>query len=385
MAPGAEGRFIADDPARLALPVRLDEVDTTGVAFLELEALASDHHGQVAVRRNAQQRAEPVQAQYGVRLSLLQDLPPPDQPLRAWWCWRAAGNHCWASPGAAWRRWVSGKAVSSPSAKEGFMDVTLPICSRLPWRFDLAPLLAALERIDPTAWVAHFNTAYYQGDWSGIDLVAAVDAPIPWRRASARSPAVPCARPIRPGRWRSSGSARACAARACCAWAPAPASASIATPTWARRKGRCACTCRCSARPGWSSWWTAGRCRWRRGMLVHRSVPPAPGGQPRPGPRIHLVLDCMMDTRLREALSDGLPTTPELQPSRGVRAFTAFNEQVQQRPELAHALQLITDPTDFCREAVAAGQGLGLVFGEADVRMAMRQGRQDWSRQWSVR
>ncbi|BCD84068.1 hypothetical protein PSm6_04750 [Pseudomonas solani] len=59
------------------------------------------------------------------------------------------------------------------------MDVTLPICSRLPWRFDLEPLLAALERIDPTAWVAHFNTAYYQGDWSGIDLVAAVDAPIP--------------------------------------------------------------------------------------------------------------------------------------------------------------------------------------------------------------
>ncbi|MGX5725130.1 HlyD family efflux transporter periplasmic adaptor subunit [Metapseudomonas otitidis] len=82
VAPGTEGRFIADDPARPALPVRLDEVDTTGVAFLELEALASDHHGQVAVRRNAQQRAEPVQAQYGVRLSLLQDLPPPDQPLR---------------------------------------------------------------------------------------------------------------------------------------------------------------------------------------------------------------------------------------------------------------------------------------------------------------
>ncbi|BCD84067.1 hypothetical protein PSm6_04740 [Pseudomonas solani] len=58
---------------------------------------------------------------------------------------------------------------------------------------------------------------------------------------------------------------------------------------------------------------------------------------------------------------------------------------MQQRPELARALQRITDPTDFCREAVAAGQALGLVFGEADVRMAMRQGRQAWSRQWSVR
>ena len=82
VAPGTEGRFIADDPARPALPVRLDEVDTTGVAFLELESLASDHHGQVAVRRNAQQRAEPVHAQYGVRLSLLNDQPAADQPVR---------------------------------------------------------------------------------------------------------------------------------------------------------------------------------------------------------------------------------------------------------------------------------------------------------------
>ena len=68
---GAEGRFIADDPAQAALPVRLSEVDATGVAYLELEALASDRQGPIAVRRNAQQRAEPLQAQYGVRLNLL--------------------------------------------------------------------------------------------------------------------------------------------------------------------------------------------------------------------------------------------------------------------------------------------------------------------------
>lgn len=80
--PGAEGRFIADDPARPALPVRLDEVDATGVAYLELEALSSDHHGPIAVRRDAQQRAEPVQAQYGVRLSLLDASIQPAQPLR---------------------------------------------------------------------------------------------------------------------------------------------------------------------------------------------------------------------------------------------------------------------------------------------------------------
>jgi putative peptide zinc metalloprotease protein len=80
--PGAAGRFIADDPARPALAVQLEEVDDTGVAYLELEALSSDHQGPIAVRRDNQHRAEPLQAQYGVRLSLLDQLPDPPQPLR---------------------------------------------------------------------------------------------------------------------------------------------------------------------------------------------------------------------------------------------------------------------------------------------------------------
>ncbi|WP_171016577.1 efflux RND transporter periplasmic adaptor subunit [Pseudomonas sp. D(2018)] len=99
--PGAEGRFIADDPARPALPVRLDEVDATGVAYLELEALSSDHHGPIAVRRDAQQRAEPVQAQYGVRLSLLDDAIHPAQPLRGVVVLDGEGQ---SLLGAAWRK-----------------------------------------------------------------------------------------------------------------------------------------------------------------------------------------------------------------------------------------------------------------------------------------
>ena len=64
------------------MKVRLEEVDATGVAYLELEALSSDHGGPIAVRRDAQRRAEPVQAQYGVRLALLHDDIHPDHPLR---------------------------------------------------------------------------------------------------------------------------------------------------------------------------------------------------------------------------------------------------------------------------------------------------------------
>ena len=70
-------------PVTLSAPhVRLEEVDANGVAYLQLEALASDHHGPIAVRRNAQQQAEPLQAQYGARLHLLDDFAAPAQPLR---------------------------------------------------------------------------------------------------------------------------------------------------------------------------------------------------------------------------------------------------------------------------------------------------------------
>ncbi|WP_313025723.1 site-2 protease family protein [Pseudomonas lopnurensis] len=78
----AEGRFIADDPMRTAVRVRLEQVDATGAAYLQLEALASDRQGPIAVRRDEQQRAEPLQAQYGVHLQALEAQPTPAQPLR---------------------------------------------------------------------------------------------------------------------------------------------------------------------------------------------------------------------------------------------------------------------------------------------------------------
>lgn len=101
VAPGAEGRFVADDPARTAPRVLLEEVDANGVAHLQLEALASDHHGPIPVRRNAEQQAEPLQAQYGARLQLLDDFPAPAQPLRGVVVVQGKGE---SVLGSLWRR-----------------------------------------------------------------------------------------------------------------------------------------------------------------------------------------------------------------------------------------------------------------------------------------
>jgi len=43
-------------------------------------------------------------------------------------------------------------------------------CIRLPLRFDAAPLQADVAALPAEDWVPHFNTRYYQGDWSGVGL-----------------------------------------------------------------------------------------------------------------------------------------------------------------------------------------------------------------------
>jgi putative peptide zinc metalloprotease protein len=101
VATGASGRFIADDPMHPAIAVQLSEIDTNGAEFVDQEALTSDHHGPIAVRRDQHQRAEPVQAQYGARLSVLEEVPTPVQPLRGIVVLQGQGE---SLLGVAWRR-----------------------------------------------------------------------------------------------------------------------------------------------------------------------------------------------------------------------------------------------------------------------------------------
>ncbi|UTW13136.1 HlyD family efflux transporter periplasmic adaptor subunit [Marinobacterium rhizophilum] len=79
---GAPGRFIADDPMQPALPVTLTEISATGVPYLEIESLSSDQSGPIAVLRDPQRRAQPLKAQYAVRLQLDAGVTAPVQPLR---------------------------------------------------------------------------------------------------------------------------------------------------------------------------------------------------------------------------------------------------------------------------------------------------------------
>ena len=50
--------------------------------------------------------------------------------------------------------------------------------ARLPITFDPEPLKRDLAAIRPEEWVPHFNQQYYEGDWSGVALRSIAGAPL---------------------------------------------------------------------------------------------------------------------------------------------------------------------------------------------------------------
>jgi aspartyl/asparaginyl beta-hydroxylase (cupin superfamily) len=48
----------------------------------------------------------------------------------------------------------------------------IPSALRLPLHFDPQSLRGELEGIPDEAWIPHFNTQYFEGEWSGVPLTA---------------------------------------------------------------------------------------------------------------------------------------------------------------------------------------------------------------------
>ncbi|NIF30167.1 biotin/lipoyl-binding protein [Pantoea sp. Tr-811] len=102
VAPGSQGHFVADDVLRGSLAVNLAQVDANGVAYIDQEALVSEHKGPIAVRRDDQKRAQPLQAQYGAQFVLQQGAAEHlAHPLRGLVVLDGQGESLLA---AAWRR-----------------------------------------------------------------------------------------------------------------------------------------------------------------------------------------------------------------------------------------------------------------------------------------
>lgn len=265
------------------------------------------------------------------------------------------------------------------------IDFTLPLCARLPLAIDLPALLQALARVDAGAWQAHFNRGYHEGDWSGVALVCADDAPVPL------APGQGAPRPL--GWWQQEPAWHA-------VLAPFGAALQAARllrlgegarihehrdPDLGRPGGCLRLHIPLLSPPGVEFLvdglqvpMRAGECWFIDLSRPHRV------SNSGPGERIHLVLDCLADPWLLGLIEGGLMQTPVLQPGRAGLAFERFRERVATEPALAAPLQVLESAQDFVAEAVRLGAAQGLVFTAAEVLSAMREGKQAWSNQWRV-
>src|SRR5690348_8966748 len=65
---------------------------------------------------------------------------------------------------------MGGRAVPRAGAHKGGYAMTIPDRVRLPITFDAELLALDVASLATEDWLPHFNTSYYQGDWSGVPL-----------------------------------------------------------------------------------------------------------------------------------------------------------------------------------------------------------------------
>lgn len=259
----------------------------------------------------------------------------------------------------------------------------LPRCSRLPLTPQLPALLEALGKIPEAAWHYHFNTGYYEGEWSGIALITPEDAPLPL--------APGCGVPVASSWWQAEAAWHAVLAL-------------FQTTIRSARLLRLGAGARIHEHRDPDLGQPGGDLRLHVPLLSPPDVEflvdglrvPMKAGEcwfidlsrphrvdnPGSGARVHLVLDCQPNAWLLELLRQGMSDTPELSPGRAGLAFATFRDHVTGDPKLAERLRTITDPQLFCETVVRLGHEQGLEFSAADVKGAMRQGKRTWNEQW---
>lgn len=260
---------------------------------------------------------------------------------------------------------------------------SLPRCARLGLDIPLQPLLDALAAVDAAAWQGHFNSDFYEGDWSGVALITPDDAPMPLAPGQGAPLASDLLR--RSAVWQA-------------------ALGAFRTTIRSARLLRLGCGSRIHEHCDPDLGLPDSDLRLHLPLLSSEGVeflvdglqvPMRPGecwfvdlarphrvDNPGPGERIHLVLDCQRNGWLLTLIEHGLAETPSLRPGRAVLAFEQFRMRVAQEPELAQALRSMTDSADFVEQVVAMGRAHDLHFSASEVRATMRLARRAWSDQW---
>lgn len=261
------------------------------------------------------------------------------------------------------------------------MTPVLPPCARLPLRFDADALRAAVAVLPEDAWQPHFNTGYYEGDWSGIALRAFDDALLPlvsgrgepratghcdafWRGQLARLETE-----LRGARLLRLGAGGRIREHCDYDLGQPDGDLRVHIPIVTDSQVE-------FLLDGRQIPMQAGEC-WFLDLSRPHRVENHGGVE-----RIHLVVDCRRSAWIETQIAAGLADTPPSRPSLGSEAFAAFRTMVHADPALQAELAELGDNEAFLDAVLAHAAGTGHRFSREDLHAAMAQGRREWRAQW---
>ena len=259
---------------------------------------------------------------------------------------------------------------------------------QLPLTFDAAALQADLEALSAEGWIPHFNSGFYDGDWSGVVLRGPAeggDSLIATADVFADTPLLALCPAVR------------------------EVLAKLHCPLRSVRLLRLGPGGMIREHRDYDLGYDRGEARLHVPVITNpevafhlrnRPVAMAPGeawyldlSQPHrvvnggTTDRIHLVIDVGVNDWLCglipfEADDPFRPEPPQVEPETAAANLQRFRAMVAASPALHAALRDTTDRQLFTEETVRLGLEHGLPFTEASIRDAMAEERSRWNAQW---
>lgn len=252
---------------------------------------------------------------------------------------------------------------------------TPPKAARLPLDFDPAGLQADLAMLSSGEWIAHFNTGFYQGDWSGAALRAVAGSANPMYDDPTRNDFADTQLLQQCSHLRAVVEAFHCPLRSVRLLRLAAGSVIREHQDYdlGYDAGEVRLHVPVITNPGVEFYLDGRRIIMREGECWYLDLHLPHRVQNRGSTeRVHLVIDCQLNDWLRDLIASGRPEAGQESP------MEKFRREVFTQPALQQTLLQETDKNAFLALTLRLARENGHDLLESDVEAAFDAARKSW-------